>query len=74
MRPKYISFYIAKETTKKKRKKEKTIYGMGEHSCKRCKQQGLNLQNIQTTHKIQQQNKTKQTKNPKKTQGWPIGT
>ena len=31
---------------------------MGENSSKRCNQQGLNFQNIQTAHKPQQQQKT----------------
>ena len=36
-----------------------TTYGIGENSCRRCSHQGLNLQNIQTTH-ITQQQKNKQ--------------
>ena len=36
---------------------EKTTYGMGENSCKLCNKQGLILQNIQTTHTTQQQQK-----------------
>ena len=35
---------------------------MRENYCKQCNQQGLNLQNIQSTHTTQQQNKTKQNK------------
>ena len=34
---------------------EKTTYRLGENICKRCEQQGLNLQNIQTAHTTQQQ-------------------
>ena len=34
---------------------EKTIYGMGEYTCKWCDQQGLNLQNKQTVHTTQYQ-------------------
>ena len=46
---------------------EKTIYGMGENICKRCDRQVLNLQNIQTAHTIQQQQKqTTQSKNGQK--------
>ena len=37
---------------------KKTTYRMGENSFKRCNWQGLNLQNIQTTHTTQQQQKT----------------
>ena len=37
----------------------KTTYGMGENSCKQCNRQGLNLQNIQTTHTTQQQQQLK---------------
>ena len=41
---------------------------MGENSCQRYNQQGLNLQNIQTTHTIQQQKKqTTQLKTGQKT-------
>ena len=29
---------------------EKTNYGQGENTCKRCNQQGLNFQNIQSAH------------------------
>ena len=32
---------------------KKTTYGMGENICKRCNQQGLNFQNIQTAHTTQ---------------------
>ena len=39
-----------KETIKKSKK---TTYGMGENGCKLCNQQGINLQNIQTTHTTQ---------------------
>ena len=52
----------AKETIKKKKK---TTCRMGENSCKQCNQQGLNLQNIQTTHVTQWQKK--QLKNGQKT-------
>ena len=31
---------------------EKTIYGLGENSCKWCNWQGLNFQNIQAAHTI----------------------
>ena len=34
---------------------EKATYRMGENICKRCDWQGLNLQNIQTTHTTQYQ-------------------
>ena len=40
---------------KKKERKKKTTYGMGENSFKQCNWQGLNLQNIQTTYTAQQQ-------------------
>ena len=46
------SFCTTKKTIKKN---EKTIYRMGEILCKRCNQQRLNLQNIQTTHTTQEQ-------------------
>ena len=36
---------------------EKRTYRMGEKICKWCKWQGLNLQNLQTAHTTQQQNK-----------------
>ena len=39
---------------------------MGENSCKWCDLQGLNLQNVQTTHTTQQQ----QQKNKKYNQKW----
>ena len=42
------SFCTAEET-------KKTTCRMGENSFKRCNQQGLDLQNIETTHTIQQQ-------------------
>ena len=52
----------------KKPLKKKTTYGIGESSFKRCNQQGLNLQNIQTTHTTEQQKKqTTQLKNGQKT-------
>ena len=44
-------------TANKTIKDEKTTYRMGECIRKQCKKQGLNLQNIQTTHSIQQQPK-----------------
>ena len=34
---------------------KKTTYGLGENICKWCDQWGLNFQNIQTVHTIQQQ-------------------
>ena len=34
---------------------KKTIYRMGENICKRCGQQGINLQNIQIAHTTQYQ-------------------
>ena len=37
---------------------EKTNYRLGENICEQCDQQGLNFQNIQTTHKLN--NKKKQ--------------
>ena len=40
------SFCTAKETI------NKTNYRMGEDICKQCHQQGINLQNIETTHKL----------------------
>ena len=49
----------AMETIKTTTITERTTYGMGENSFKRCNQQGLNLQNIQKTHTPQQQ-KSKQ--------------
>ena len=33
---------------------EKTTYGMRENVCKKCDQQGLNFQNMQTSHTTQQ--------------------
>ena len=50
------SFCIAKETTKKNKK---TTHRMGENLCKLCNRQGPYLQNIQTTHTIQQQQQQK---------------
>ena len=41
---KLTSFHAGKEIIQKH---EKTTYGMEENICKWCKQQGLNLQNIQ---------------------------
>ena len=47
---------------------KKTTYGMGENICKRCNQQGLNFQNIQTAPTTQQQqNKQPNPKNGQKT-------
>ena len=47
---------------------KKTTYGMGENICKRCNQQGLNFQNIQTAPTTQQQqNKQPNQKNGQKT-------
>ena len=46
---------IAQQRKQKKKKTKKTTYGMVENSCKRCNQQGLILQNTQTTHTTQQQ-------------------
>ena len=37
------------------KKNPQTIYGMGENNFKCCTQQGLSLQNTQTTHTTQQQ-------------------
>ena len=34
---------------------EKTTYRMGDNICKRCDRQGINFQNIQTTHIAQYQ-------------------
>ena len=45
------SFCTAKET----KQNEKTTYRMGENICKRCNQQGINFQNIQTAHTAQYQ-------------------
>ena len=53
-----ISNSTAKETIKKNEEKN---WGMGENSFKQCNWQGLNLQNIQTTHKNQQQQLKKKT-------------
>ena len=36
---------------------EKATYRLGENICKWCNQQGLNLQNIETTHTIQRKKK-----------------
>ena len=44
------------------KKKEKTMYGMGENSCKGCNQQRLNLQNIQAVHTTQEEQQ--QNNNP----------
>ena len=46
-------------------KKKKTTYRMGENSFKQSNRQGLNLQNIQTTHTTQQQKKKKERKKKK---------
>ena len=56
-------FYHSKgnhKTNKQTNKTKKTTFGMVENSCKRWNQQGLNLQNIQTT----QQKKKKKLKQP----------
>ena len=46
----------SKGTIKKQKPKNKlTTYVMGENNFKRCNQQGLNLQNTQTTQTIKQQ-------------------
>ena len=47
---KLTNFFPAKETIPKKRQ-----HRMGENSCEQCNQQGLNLQNINTTCTTQQQ-------------------
>ena len=54
------------------KKKRKTIYRMGEISFTWCNWRGLNLQNIQTTHTTQQQekNKTKQKKPNNPVEKW----
>ena len=62
---------------------EETAYRMGENSFKQCNWQGLNLQNIQTTHITHQpKNPHNPIKNgqktwidisPKKTYGLPVG-
>ena len=49
-------FYTAEETIKKKKKK--TTYEIEENRFKWCNWQGLNLQNIQTTHTTQQKSNT----------------
>ena len=64
-------------------KHEKTAHRMGESLCQWCNKQGPNLQNIQTTHAVQQQQqqqtqlkngqKTQTDVSPKKTYGWPTG-
>ena len=57
--------FAAKESINKN---EKTAYRMGENICKWCNQQGLNFENIQATHKAQQQKKqATQLKNQQKT-------
>ena len=48
-------------------KKREEKLGMGENSCKQCNWQGLNTQNIQTTHTTQQQKKNKPIENRQKT-------
>ena len=50
---------------------KKTVYRLKEYICKWCNQQGLNFQNMQTIHTIQQQNKTKQN-NPPKQPNWKL--
>ena len=50
--------------SKGKHKQNEKSYRMGENICKRCDQQGLNFQNIQTAHTTQQQkSQTTQSKN-----------
>ena len=44
---------------------EKTTYRMGENICKWCNQQGLNFQNIQTTHTTQRQTAQWKNRRPK---------
>ena len=55
----YKLLYSKGNYQKKKRKKERkentAACGMGENSCKWCNWQGINFQNIQTTHTIQQE-------------------
>ena len=50
---------------------KKPTYGLGENICKRCHQQGINFQNIQTAHTAQyQKNKQpnqKMDRRPKQT-------
>ena len=46
---------------------EKTTHRMGENICKRSNQQGVNLQNIQTAHAGQYQNKKTKTRTNKQT-------
>ena len=58
----------SKGNLKEKNKKQKN-HGMGGNSWKQCNQQGLNLQNIQTTHTTQRQ-KNKQS-NQKISRGIP---
>ena len=61
-------FLHSKEKHKKRKEKkgkgrkgkERKTYRIGENTCKKCNRQGLNLQNIQTTHTTQQQ-KNKQS-------------
>ena len=49
------------------RQNEKITYGLGENICKRCYQQGINFQNIQTAHTAKyikkKKNQTNQSKN-----------
>ena len=40
----------------KKQQNKKATYRMGGNICKRCDQQALNFQNIQTAHKNKQPN------------------
>ena len=53
----------------KSKQNEKTTYRTGENICKWYEQQGLNFQDIQTTHTTQQKQKNKQPnwKNGQKT-------
>ena len=51
------SFCTAKESINKK-----TTYRMGENICKRCDQQGINFQSIQTAHTAQYEKKVKKKK------------
>ena len=75
------NFCIAKETIKKYiKKRERTTHRMGENIYKWCKQQGVDLQNLQMAHVAQyQKHKQPSQKIDKRSRhyskgGWPRGT
>ena len=49
--------YMLLYSKRNHKENEKTTYRMGKNFCKWCNRQGLNLQNIQTAHTTQQQQK-----------------